>query len=280
MLGEDEADAALDMLGDLAFVEATAEGLALHDAVHTAIVERLRAVDPERFRRYRTAAWHHLQSESRAVGGRDLARSTADLLFLIDNPGPRGDVPDDLARCTASSGRASTTETTCVRCGTDTTRHQRPSRWTRGWSAPPTLCAPSGIEPARSWVARSGPTGATCPHSLERDDPIMAGWAQHAARNPLPAGQCTLVHRRVLCVETGEGPSGPQAAAWLDVKRDYFRLRPRLGRLYAVLADPSPFLDAMLVLGDSSRLATQSPSTTDRFSSPRWTSDLTRSTAG
>ena len=41
MLGEDEADAALDMLGDLAFVEATSEGLALHDAVHTAIVERL-----------------------------------------------------------------------------------------------------------------------------------------------------------------------------------------------------------------------------------------------
>ena len=86
MLGENEADTALDMLGDLAFVEATAEGLALHDAVHMAIVERLRAVDPERFRAYRTAAWHHLQSESRAAGGRDLARSTADLLFLIDNP--------------------------------------------------------------------------------------------------------------------------------------------------------------------------------------------------
>ena len=51
----------LDSLGDrlnyrLAFVEATSEGLRLHDAVQGAIVERLRALDPERFRRYRAAA--------------------------------------------------------------------------------------------------------------------------------------------------------------------------------------------------------------------------------
>ena len=112
MLGENEADAALDMLGDLAFVEATAEGLALHDAVHTAIVERLRAVDPERFHAYRTAAWHHLQSESRAAGGRDLARSTADLLFLIDNPRVREAVFPTTSHLYSIERSASTTETT------------------------------------------------------------------------------------------------------------------------------------------------------------------------
>ncbi len=86
MLGEREVDDALDTLGRLAFVEATSEGLRLHDAVQSAIVERLRAVDPERFRRYRSAAWHYLQTETRGVARHELHRSTADLLFLIENP--------------------------------------------------------------------------------------------------------------------------------------------------------------------------------------------------
>src|SRR5262249_25638083 len=67
MLGDEGADEALETLSGLAFVEATSEGLRLHDAVQSAIVERLRAMDPERFRRYRAAAWHYLQSESRGV---------------------------------------------------------------------------------------------------------------------------------------------------------------------------------------------------------------------
>ena len=62
MLGDQAADDALDTLSGLAFVEATSEGLRLHDAVQSAIVERLRALDPERFRRYRAAAWHYLQT--------------------------------------------------------------------------------------------------------------------------------------------------------------------------------------------------------------------------
>ena len=71
------------------------------------------------------------------------------------------------------------------------------------------------------------------PHSLERDDPVTGAW--RPARRTSSAAQradersCT---RRALARDTGEGPSGAQAAAWLDVKRDYFRMRPQLGRLY------------------------------------------------
>src|SRR4029453_10274154 len=83
----------------------------------------------------------------------------------------------------------------------------------------------------------------------ERADPVVAAWSRHAARNPLPPGQRTLTHRRWLAAGTGEGPSGVQAAALLDVKRDYFRLRPHLGRLYLSVLDPRPFLDALRTLG-------------------------------
>jgi hypothetical protein len=40
-----------------------------------------------------------------------------------------------------------------------------------------------------------------------------------------------------------------QAAALLDVKRDYFRMRPHLGRLYLSVRDPRPFLAALRTLG-------------------------------
>ena len=43
-------------------------------------------VDPDRFRRLRGAAWRHLQAETHRTGASELHRSTADLLFLIDNP--------------------------------------------------------------------------------------------------------------------------------------------------------------------------------------------------
>src|SRR4030095_4842104 len=87
------------------------------------------------------------------------------------------------------------------------------------------------------------------PHSLERADPVVAAWSRHAARDPLPPGQRTLTHRRWLAAGTGEGPSGVQAAALLDVKRDYFRLRPPLCRLSPSAPAPRPFRDALRTLG-------------------------------
>lgn len=248
MLGAD-ADTALEALSDLAFVEATAEGLRLHDAVHNAIVERLRAVDPERFRRYRTAAWHHLQTQTRAVARHELARSTADLLFLIDNPVVREAMFPTTAH--VHSVEASRVE------DTDDLRalwhhHDPPEAaaalddWLqRAPAAVRVIRDRSGSLVGCSIVAE----WRDIPHSLERDDPVTAAWAQHAARHRLPPGQTTLVLRRVLARDTGEGPSAVQAAAWLDLKRDYFRLRPGLGRVYTTLADPSPFHDALVVLG-------------------------------
>ncbi len=248
MLGAD-ADAALTTLSQLAFVQPTPEGLALHDAVQLAIAGRLRAVDPESFRRYRTAAWHHLETEARAVGRQELARSTADLLFLIDNPVVR-------EAMFPAGAHLYSVEPSRVEDASDLQaiwhRHDPPEsaavldRWL--------LRAPHAVRAIR---ARSGElVGCSIvaewrdiPRSFEDHDPVTAAWAHHAAHHPLPPGQTTLVHRRVLASETGEGPSGPQAAAWVDLKRDYLRLRPQLGRLYTTVVDPAPFLSALVVLG-------------------------------
>jgi hypothetical protein len=249
MLGNGAVDDALETLDRLAFVEATSEGLRLHDAVQTAIVERLRALDPERFRRYRTAAWHYLQNETRGVGRSELARSTADLLFLIDNPVVR-------EAMFPTTGHAYSVEPARAEDAHDLRLLWHQYHSSDAARALDLWCerAPRAVRAIRD---RSGAlVGCSIveewrdiPHSLERDDPVTAACARHSTVHALPSGQRTLLARCTLARDTGEGPSGPQAAAWLDVKRDYFRLRPELGRIYVTLADPAPFTDAMTALG-------------------------------
>lgn len=250
MLGEDRCDGALDELSGLAVIDATPDGLRLHDAVHLVISERLRAVDPQRFRRYRSAAWRHLQSETRAVARHELARSTADVLFLIDNPVVREAFFPTTAHA-HSVEQSKATDADALR-----------SLWHNHDLAESAAVLdhwldrlPSSVRVVRD---RTG-TLVGCsivaawrdiPQSLERVDPVLAGFASHAARNPLPLGQTTVVLRRWLTTAAGgDGPSSAQAAAWLDVKRDYFNMRPHLGRVYTTLHDPAPFIDALIVLG-------------------------------
>src|SRR3954470_7805014 len=243
------ADDAMERLGALSFVDETAEGLRLHDAVQAAVSARLRALEPERFRELRSAAWGHLQNQTRRAGANDLRRFTADLLFLIDNPFVR----EAMFPATAHV------------FSVERSREEDAEALRALWHEYDT---PEGASVLDAWLRlRPGSvrsvrdrTGAVVgcsivsewrdiPPSLERDDPVVAAWSRHAARNPLPSGQRTLTHRRWLAVGTGEGPSGVGGAAWLDVKRDYFRLRPHLGRLYLSVRDPRPFRDALRTLG-------------------------------
>ena len=249
MLGDDTADEALEMLSRLAFVEPTSEGLRLHDAVQSAVVERLRALDPERFRRYRAAAWHYLQTETTGVARHDLDRTTSDLLFLVDNP----------------VVREAMFPTTVHAYSVEPARIEDMSELRSIWHRHDPPAAAHALD---LWLERvpgavraihdrtGGIVGCSIiaewcdiPHSLERDDPVIAAYARHSALHPLPNGQRTLVVRRSLARDTGDGPSGPQAIGWLDCKRHYFEMRPNLGRTYTGMADPTPFADALAVLG-------------------------------
>jgi len=244
-----DAGTSIERLAALSFVDETSEGLRLHDAVQAAVSARLRALEPERFRELRAAAWHHLQNETLRAGASDLHRFTADLLFLIDNPFVR----EAMFPATAHA------------FSVERSREEDAEALRALWHEYDT---PEGAEVLDAWL-RLRPeavrsvrdrTGAVVgcsvvaewrdiPHALERQDPVVAAWSRHAARSPLPPGQRTLTHRRWLAAGTGEGPSGVQAAALLDVKRDYFRMRPHLGRLYLGVRDPRPFLDALHTLG-------------------------------
>src|SRR5262249_33844364 len=56
-------------------------------------------------------------------------------------------------------------------------------------------------------------------------------------RHPVDRGQCVALMRRCLGAATGEHLSPEVGACWVDVKRVYMELRPRLSRLYTVMVD-------------------------------------------
>jgi hypothetical protein len=72
---------------------------------------------------------------------------------------------------------------------------------------------------------------------MEEADPIVRNWMEHLRVSPIPARQCALFYRGQLTRESGEGPCGVQGAFWLDLKRAYMLLRPRLRRVYATVRD-------------------------------------------
>src|SRR5690349_19341598 len=240
---------AWDRLAAPSFVDETAEVLRLPDAAQSAGPARLRAVEPQRFRKLRLAASRHLQNPTGRAGASDLHRFTADLLFLIDNPFVREAMFPATAHA-FSVERSREVDAEALRALWHEFETPEGALVLDAWlrlrpGAVRTVRDRTGAVVGCSIVAE----WRDIPHALERADPVVAAWSRHAARDPLPPGQRTLTHRRWLAAGTGEGPSGVQAAALLDVKRDYFRLRPHLGRLYLSVHDPRPYLDALRTLG-------------------------------
>jgi hypothetical protein len=72
MLADEPAECAFEWLSNLPFVEVARDGLVLHEALQEAIARRLRATDPERYRRHRTLAWCQLRREVHAIARDEL----------------------------------------------------------------------------------------------------------------------------------------------------------------------------------------------------------------
>jgi class 3 adenylate cyclase len=235
LLGVDAAEGAFDRLRDLPFVNATMEGLTFHDAVRTAIAAEVEQRDPERHRDYRRRAWQFFGAESRHSSGRHLWQTTADMLYLIENPNirqaffPEGgrdyrvepSTPEDQDVVLAISAQAEPADS---------------AAWIeRWWRAHP-----------ETFSVVRGPDGRTTGFFLVFDpanveemllmgDPLTAAWMRHLQAHPVATGERVLFFRRWLAEATGEAPSPTQAASWLDVKRSYMELRPSLRRLYTVV---------------------------------------------
>lgn len=239
---------AFERLRALPFVEARQDGLGLHDAVQASVAGFVRSTDPARYRRYRRAAWRLLREEVRDASAGELWRYTADMLYQIENPVVREAFfpsgaqplaveparPEDVPAIEQIARRHDGEE------GADALL---------AWldAVPESFSAirdRDGIVVAFSCLLTGAQMGRT-----SIPDPVVAGWRSHLHRNPPPAGQEVLGFRRWLDLEHGERPSSSQAASWLDVKRTYMELRPRLRRIYTVVEEPATYLPVVLRLG-------------------------------
>ena len=248
MLPDISPEDGMERIRSLPLVEQGRDGLHIHDVVQQAISIMLRSDDPARYRAYRRAAWKQLQSEVRSAGKADLWRYTADMLFLLENPivreafFPTGSQqfaveparPEDLPAIRAIS-----------------VRHERQA-------ATRLLESHYQREPQTLWTIRSpddeiaGYFAAFDPAAVSRawmrSDPVLRAWLDHLERNPVPRSQQVLFVPRLLSEEYGEAPSPVQAGAWLETKRLYMEMRPRLRRVYFSQRDldtPWPALEQL-----------------------------------
>ena len=248
MLPDVAPEDALDRLRDLPFGEVRPDGLTIHEAVQSAMAHSLYASDPVRHRQYRRSAWRVLRDEVRDANAHDLWRYTADMLYLIENPVvreaffPSGAQP--LAVEPATAADLASIEHIAERHDGIDGRKLMVAWWRR---------QPSAFSVVRDRDGRV--TGFHClldhaslvPPRVE--DPVVEGWWRHLHANPPPPGQRVLGYRRWLDIEHGEAPCATQAASWLDVKRTYMLLRPKLRRMFTVVHDPAPYLPVILKLG-------------------------------
>ena len=249
MLPDSASQEIYDRLGELPFVESRRDGLRLQDAVHDALSEVLHAGDPSRCRDYRQRAWHQLSSEVRGAGIAELWRYTADMLYLIENP------------VTREAFFPSGTQEFVV----------EPARPDDGAAIHAIAAAHEGPQetaalntwwanlPAAFHVVREGEgsvVGFYCifdPDTVDpawmMSDPLIRGWWQHLESTRTSKNHMALFLRRWLSRDHGEVPSPVQAACWLDIKRAYMELRPKLRRVYLTVVDLPTYAPVAVKLG-------------------------------
>ena len=236
-------------LRSLPFVQIDLDGLHIHDSVKQVIGASLRAADPSKYREYRQAAWSQLRTELVAAPISDLWRYTADMLYLLENPAVRDAFfPTGAPIYTVEPANQQDSDAILEICrqyeGAKGVRCMR--EW---WVA-----APEKFSVARDTTGKTVGFYCLCestavPASIAAHDPVAGSWIQHLREDPLPTNETALFLRRWLSESEGESPSAVQAACWLDIKRTYVALRPRLRRVYLVLQDMVPYTAAAQTLG-------------------------------
>jgi DNA-binding winged helix-turn-helix (wHTH) protein len=249
MLPDTAPQDAFARLRTLPFVQLGDDGLVVHDTVREAVAALLRSSDPDRSRRYRAAAWRQLRAEAAHASVSDSWRYTADLLFILQNPLVREaffPTTDHRYSIEAATGA----DLPSIRQIAD--RHLTPSlaavvdTWWR--------LAPHAFIVLRDRRDDVAGFHLICEmdsvsHRLVEADPGLRHCWEHLRSSPVPRGQTVLVNRMWLGLDGGEGPSPTQAASWLDCKRLYLDIRPKLRRIYTMVQDLPTFGPMVAPLG-------------------------------
>jgi len=237
LLPEDDGLRLYGRLRELVFVTPSADGLVLHALVRDAVRAELGRRDPVLRASLRQAAARAAASEE-PIGARGRWHQTADLLYLIEHPIVRGCYfpPEEgvsAVEPATAADRNTVLEITEAWDGAGAGLEQV----THWWDAVPESFSvvrdASGAPIAFSSLAEIGEV----PAALLAHDPVAAACAADLESRPLGEDAAVLLIRRSLSRASGETPGRELAGLWIDCKRLYFELRPRLRRAYIVFED-------------------------------------------
>lgn len=249
MLPDRPAEETYEKLNALTFVESTRDGLRVHDVVHDAIAAALRAADPSRYLEYRRAAWRQLCNEVRKAGTAELWRYTADMLYLIENPVVReAFFPSGSQQLVVEPARNE--DSAAIHEIAEKHESSDAARLLRLWwdRLPQSFHVVRGEDGSVVGFYCCFDPDTVDPAYLE-EDPLVRLWWRHLSKNRVPENQTVLFLRRWLSREHGEAPSPVQAACWLDIKRTYMELRPKLRRVYLTVVDLPTYAPVAVKLG-------------------------------
>ena len=247
MLPHIPTDQALDRLRALPFVSVSPHGLLVHEAVRGPVTAALKSRDPARYQAHRRAASQVVREQYRKAPRSDHWRCTADVLYLLENQNLReGFFPSTESPLSVEPARADDWPAISAIIHKFDEPHSRQAleQW---WH-----------DHRDSFLVvrdeRGGVQGfylAIVASKVHRNviarDPLAASWARDLPRSEDKA--VTLWVRRTLDRDTGEGPSAGQAACWLDIKRTYLELRPRLRWVYTCYSDAELYRRSFEQLG-------------------------------
>jgi NACHT domain len=247
MLPHIPADEALDRLSALPFVSVGPHGVLVHEAVRGPVTAALKSRDPARYQAYRRAASLAVRDQYRQAPRSDHWRCTADVLYLLENENLReGFFPTTESPVSVEPARADdwTSISAIIRNFDGPQSREALEQW---WH----------YHPDSFFVVRDEHGGvqgfclAIVASKVHKNvlgrDPLAASWARDLPRSEDRAA--TLWIRRTLDRDTGEGPSTGQAACWLDIKRTYLELRPRLRWVYTCYCDAELYRSSFGQLG-------------------------------
>jgi hypothetical protein len=247
MLPHIPPDEALDRLRALPFVSTGPHGLLVHDAVRPPITAALKSRDPARYQAYRRAASQVARDQYRQAPRSDHWRCTADVIYLLENENLReGFFPTTESPLSVEPARAEdwASISGIIRSFDGPQSREILEQW---WHYHPDSFFVVRDEDGGVQGFYQAVVASTVHRNLLAKDPLAASWAKdlpHAEDRAL-----TLWVRRTLDRDTAERPSPGHAACWLDIKRTYLELRPRLRWVYTCYCDPDPYRASFDQLG-------------------------------
>ena len=247
MLPHIPADEALDRLRVVPFVSVGSHGLVVHEAVRRPVTAALKSRDSGRYQAYRRAASQVVRDQYRQAPRSDHWRCTADVLYLLENQNLReGFFPTSESPVSVEPARADdgTSISEIIRSFDGPRSCRALEQW---WHYHPDSFFVVRDEHGRAQGFYQAIVASKVHKHVLARDPLAASWARDLPRSEDRAA--TLWVRRSLDRDAGEGPSPGQAACWLDIKRTYMELRPRLRWVYTCYCDAELYRRPMEQLG-------------------------------